>query len=35
MEERQEQFKCSHCGETFNFKKDAQEHERNCPERNG
>jgi hypothetical protein len=33
MEQRQEQFKCMHCGEAFNFKKDAEEHERNCSKR--
>jgi hypothetical protein len=31
MEERREQFECSFCGRKFNFKKEAQEHEENCP----
>ncbi len=33
MEERKEQFECSFCGEKFNFKKDAETHERECPKR--
>jgi hypothetical protein len=33
MEERREQFECSYCGKKFNFKRDAEEHELNCPER--
>jgi len=33
MEERKEQFECSFCGEKFNFKKDAEAHERECPKR--
>ena len=33
MEERLEQFECSYCGEKFNFKKDAEEHEKRCPKR--
>jgi hypothetical protein len=33
MEERKEQFECSYCGEKFNFKKHAEEHERNCHRR--
>jgi hypothetical protein len=33
MEERREQFEYSYCGKKLNFKNDAEEHERNCPER--
>jgi hypothetical protein len=33
MEELREQFACSYCGRKFNFRKNAQEHEQNCPER--
>jgi len=33
MEERKEQFECSFCGEKFNFRKHAEEHERTCPAR--
>jgi hypothetical protein len=33
MEERREQFECSYCGQKFNFRKDALEHEQNCPQR--
>ena len=28
-----EQFECSFVGRKFNFKKEAQEHEENCPNR--
>jgi hypothetical protein len=31
MEERREQFQCSYCGQKFNFRKDAETHEQNCP----
>jgi hypothetical protein len=34
MEERREQFECSYCGAKFNFKKDAEEHEKTCHKRN-
>jgi len=33
LEERREQFECSYCGQKFNFKKDAEDHERTCPQR--
>jgi hypothetical protein len=31
LEERREQFECSYCGQKFNFKKDAEDHEETCP----
>ena len=34
MEERREQFECSFCGQKFNFKKDAEAHEKSYPKRN-
>jgi hypothetical protein len=33
MEERREQFECSYCGQKFNFRKDAEAHEQNCPKK--
>jgi len=39
MEERREQFECSYCvecsycGQKFDFRKDAETHEQNCPKR--
>ena len=33
MEQRREQFECSYCGDRFNFKKEAEEHEKQCPKR--
>jgi hypothetical protein len=33
MEEKREYFECSYCGQKFNFKKDAEEHEKNCDKR--
>jgi hypothetical protein len=33
MEERREHFECSYCGQKFNFRKDAEEHERSCQQR--
>jgi hypothetical protein len=34
MKERNEQFECSHCGQKFNFEKNAEEHEDTCSKRN-
>jgi hypothetical protein len=35
MKSRKEQFECSHCGQKFNFKKNAEEHEDTCSNGNG
>jgi hypothetical protein len=35
MIERQEQFECEFCGAKFNFRKDAEEHEKNCSAKRG